>query len=265
MELDRLVKLAQFAGALLAIPVAAGGSISLYRSCFSDDVVCQNMRSAILATMDKNVPAKAKLTLLQRDVEQFGTRCAKIDPDANGIFQTAMQQLASQVASPNSAPAAARPPSPALAPPLTTPPPSQSSADASASGIAKPQPKAPEEEPRLDLRRFDGTWVSNVSCAAAAGAQGYSYQFIAQVKDAVFHGQYGIENEPGWTTFDGKIQSDGSADIHAKGLTGQSAFTVGNVSAGTHFDYHITTRFEGSNGTGTRVELRPCNFTFVKK
>jgi hypothetical protein len=263
MELDRLVKLAQFAGALLAIPVAAGGSISLYRSYFSDDVVCQNMRSAILATMDKNVPAKAKLTLLQRDVEQFGTRCAKIDPDANGIFQTAMQQLASQVASPNSAPAAARPPSPALAPPLTTPPPSQSSADASASGIAKPQPKAPEEEPRLDLRRFDGTWVSNVSCAAAAGAQGYSYQFIAQVKDAVFHGQYGIENEPGWTTFDGKIQSVARPTSTQK----VSPVRVRSlwVSAGTHFDYHITTRFEGSNGTGTRVELRPCNFTFVKK
>jgi hypothetical protein len=215
--------------------------------------------------MDKNVSAQVKLTLLQKDVEQFGTRCAKIDPDANEIFQTAMQQLASPAAPANVAPVAAQPSPPALAPPSTTLPPSQSGADASSSSIARPEPNAAEERPRLDSRHFDGTWVSNVSCPAAAGAQGYSYQFLGQVKDGVFHGQYGTENKPGWTTFDGKIQSDGSADIHAKGLTSDSRFSIGNVAPSSHFEYHITGRFEGSKGTGTRAELRPCNFTFVKK
>jgi hypothetical protein len=250
---------------LLAIPVAAGGSISVYRSYFSSDVVCQSMRSAILATMDKNVPPRAKLTLLQKDVEQFATRCAKIDPDADAIFQAAIQQLASQAVPANVAAAAVQPPSPALPSSTTPPPTSQPTADAAQSSTARLEQKGAEEKARLDSRRFDGTWVSNVSCPAAAGAQGYAYQFLAHVKDGMFHGQYGTEGKPGWTTFDGKIQPDGAADIYVKGLTNQSAFTVGNVSPGSNFNYHIMSRFEGSNGTGSRVELRPCNFTFVKK
>jgi hypothetical protein len=149
-----------------------------------------------------------------------------------------MEQLASKVVPAKVAPAPTQLPSPALPHASTT---------------------------SLDPRRFDGTWLMNVACLAAAGAQGYSYQFTAQVKDGIFRGQYGTEGKPGSTTFDGKIQPDGTADIYANGLTNASRLTVGNVPPGTNFSYHITSRFEDSSGVGNRVELRPCNFTFVKK
>jgi hypothetical protein len=70
MALDKLVRLTQLAGALLAIPVAATGAVSVYRSYFSSDVLCQNLRSTILTTMDKNVPPPAKIVLLRKDVDE---------------------------------------------------------------------------------------------------------------------------------------------------------------------------------------------------
>jgi hypothetical protein len=66
-------------------------------------------------------------------------------------------------------------------------------------------------------------------------------------------------------TLEGKIQSDGTAYLYAKGLTDNSAYTVGNVRPGSDYAYHIQARFDGSSATGKRVELRPCDFTAVKQ
>jgi hypothetical protein len=112
MALDKLVRLTQLAGALLATPVAATGAVSVYRSYFSSDVHCQTLRSTILTTMDKNVPPPAKIVLLRKDVDEFEKNCAKIDPDADAIFRTTMQQLASRANRAEVAPAAAPPPQP---------------------------------------------------------------------------------------------------------------------------------------------------------
>jgi hypothetical protein len=248
MGIDRLTKLAQLAGALLAVPVGFAGSVSVYRNFFSDEVVCQNMRSAILTTIDKNVPAQAKLTLLRKDAEEFEQRCAKIDPDAAAIFRTTMQQLTSDATPAKAAPADARPPqqpTPSASAPIN-------SATAQGQGSV------------ADPRRFDGAWATTLSCSSSAGAEGYTWQFIAQVKDGVFHGQYGPEGKPASGTFDGKIQPDGSANILVKGLTGQSAYSVGRVAPGAAFTFHILARFNDTSGTGQRVELRPCDVTFAK-
>jgi hypothetical protein len=40
---------------------------------------------------------------------------------------------------------------------------------------------------------------------------------------------------------------------------------VGNVATGSKYSYHVLARFEGTSGTGTRVELRPCSFTAAKQ
>jgi hypothetical protein len=116
-----------------------------------------------------------------------------------------------------------------------------------------------------ETERFDGTWQATISCPTAAGAQGYVLQFTARVKERVFHGQQGADDTPGWLSVDGKIQLDGSAELYAHGLTSAAAFTVGNVPSGTPVGYHILARFDASSGAGSRVELRPCKFTALKR
>jgi len=245
MGIDKLTKLAQLAGALLAVPVGFAGSVSVYRNYFSDEVVCQSMRTTLLTAIDKNVPPQAKLTLLRKDAEEFEKRCAKIDPDAAAIFRSTMQQLTADAAPAKAAPADRQPPQPQPPSPV-----SATGAQAQAS-VADP-------------RRFDGAWATTVSCPSSAGAEGYSWQFTAQVKDGVFHGQFGTEGKPASATFDGKIQPDGSANILVKGLTGQSVYSVGRVAPGVEFSFHILARFNDTSGTGHRVELRPCDVTFAK-
>ena len=65
------------------------------------------------------------------------------------------------------------------------------------SSVALAQQKPPESETgrHLDLRRFDGTWGTTLTCADfkddTGGAKGYTYRFLVQVKDGVLNGEYG--------------------------------------------------------------------------
>jgi class 3 adenylate cyclase len=113
--------------------------------------------------------------------------------------------------------------------------------------------------------RFDGTWGVTVVCANSGGAAGYTFQFVAQVKDGVLHGQYGTEGAPSSLALDGTLQPDGTGLLNVKGLTGDPATAVGRLPRGSAYAYHATARFEGSRGTGRRVELRPCDLTFDRQ
>jgi hypothetical protein len=131
--------------------------------------------------------------------------------------------------------------------------------------IAALEQRAADQKPSALTRRFDGNWQATISCSAAADAKGYTQQISAQVKDGNFHGQHGTEGKPDSMILDGKIQLDGSAELYAQGLVGKSVYAVGNVAAGSVFAYHIRAKFDGSSGTGSRVELRTCNFTALKR
>jgi hypothetical protein len=114
-----------------------------------------------------------------------------------------------------------------------------------------------------DAQRFDGNWLTTVSCANYRDALGFSYQFVSTVKDGVFHG---TEGEPGSLAIDGTIPTDGHASLYAKGRTGSQRYVPGrDTPKGTEFGYNIDARFEGSTGTGTRVEGRPCTLKFAKQ
>ena len=113
--------------------------------------------------------------------------------------------------------------------------------------------------------RFDGSWLTTLSCPAGAGALGFSNRFIAQVKDGVYHGGYGTPGQPGSLMLDGEIHPDGKAEMYATGLVGASPYAVGNPAKGSKYGYHVTGRFEGSKGNGSRVEGRLCNFVFTKQ
>ncbi len=112
---------------------------------------------------------------------------------------------------------------------------------------------------------FDGSWQTIVSCIAAPdGASGYTLRFISSVRNGVLHGERGMAGAPGFLSVDGPIAPDGSALLLATGLTNDPAYTAGHVGPGRPVNYHLQSRFEGSHGSGTRVELRHCDAVFSR-
>jgi hypothetical protein len=117
-----------------------------------------------------------------------------------------------------------------------------------------------------DTQRFDGKWLTTVSCPAARDALGYSYQFISTVKNGVLRGLHGTEGEPGSLEIDGTIPPDGNASLYAKGRTGSKEYVPGrDTPRGTEYGYNIEAHFDGSTGTGKRLEGRPCSLKFAKQ
>jgi hypothetical protein len=112
---------------------------------------------------------------------------------------------------------------------------------------------------------FDGNWVTTILCPSSAGAKGYTYHFLSQVTGGVLHGQYGTPGRTPSLTVEGRINPDGTARLNASGLTGDPDYAVGHVRQGSPVAYHIAARFEGSRGTGSRLETRSCNVSFVRQ
>lgn len=117
--------------------------------------------------------------------------------------------------------------------------------------------------------RFDGVWNVAIKCSdhteGKTVARGYAFQFPAEVKDGVLHGQHKNKGAPGSLTLDGKIQPDGTAELKANGVTDEPEFSINNISKGTPYAYRIKARFEDSRGTGSRIDGRTCDFSFAKK
>jgi hypothetical protein len=90
-------------------------------------------------------------------------------------------------------------------------------------------------------------------------------EFLAQVRDGVLRGDYGTEGAPGSLRLQGEILPDGSARLDAKGLTGDPRFNLQGAPRGVPYGYQVAARFEGTRGTGRRMQVRPCDLTFVKQ
>ena len=112
---------------------------------------------------------------------------------------------------------------------------------------------------------FDGKWTTVVSCPASEGAGSFTLLVDADVKDGVFSGEKGEKGKPGWYSLNGKVQSDGTVEIFARGIVPSSRLAAGNVPVGTPYGYPITGRLEGTKGTGARKGGRPCSVTFTKQ
>ena len=123
---------------------------------------------------------------------------------------------------------------------------------------------ASQQTRALSPTRFDGVWNVTVQCPAHEGASGYTLRFPAQVKDAVLAGQFGTPGQPSSLTLSGKIEPDGNASIDARGMSGDPRYTSNQMNKGSAYAYRADVRFDGSRGTGTRTETRPCTLTFVK-
>jgi hypothetical protein len=116
-----------------------------------------------------------------------------------------------------------------------------------------------------DPTRFDGEWTTQLSCPNSNGALGYSFEFPSLIKNGVLHGEKGEPGKAGWLQIDGKIETNGAANLYAKGLVGAAQFAVGQRPAGTEYGYHLDVEFSDTSATGRRVEGRPCTVTFTRK
>jgi hypothetical protein len=117
-----------------------------------------------------------------------------------------------------------------------------------------------------DNHRFDGSWQTTVSCAAARDALGYSFRFVSTVTNGVFHGLHGTAGQPSSLQIDGKIRPNGKGELYATGRTGSKEFVPGrDTPRGTEYSYSIEAHFTVSEGTGVRIEGRPCSLHFEKE
>jgi hypothetical protein len=117
-----------------------------------------------------------------------------------------------------------------------------------------------------DAGRFDGKWDVSLACPSAPdGALPFTFNFTADVKNALLHGENGVAGRPGWMSLDGLINADGTASLDAHGLTGHSQFNTGHADPGISYHHIVTARFNDARGAGTWTTNRICDFTFTKE
>ena len=113
---------------------------------------------------------------------------------------------------------------------------------------------------------FDGTWSVIFTCPASAdGATGYTRRFLAGVQNGRLHGQTGVEGQASFLAFDGQIQPNGQALLVGQGMTGNPDYVVGRLRPATPYSFHVQASFGARNGTGHRVEVRPCEAVFSRQ
>jgi hypothetical protein len=114
--------------------------------------------------------------------------------------------------------------------------------------------------------KFDGQWMVTIACPRSSdGAMPYTYDFNAEVKSAVLHGERNATAQTGGTlVLDGHIGADGAAELEARGTVGRTGYAVNRLSTGSSFTHPVTAHFDAAQGTGSWVANRVCTFTFKK-
>ncbi len=119
--------------------------------------------------------------------------------------------------------------------------------------------------------KYDGTWLTKMSCEAHGETPTYSWQFPSTIEAGNYHGQHRRpRREPGYLVIDGKIADDGNAKLSAKGVVTKNTAHGIFAMKGNDYSYTIKAQFGDTSGTGTRNEGagilgRPCTFEFTKQ
>ena len=112
---------------------------------------------------------------------------------------------------------------------------------------------------------FDGAWsVLQVCDSAEEGARGYTWRYDATVKHGHLVGQYRSKGQRPSLTLEGQVKSDGSAFLIAEGISASSDDNIGFASPQSRISFRVIATFEATVGTGSRVGVRGCRFTFSK-
>ncbi len=111
---------------------------------------------------------------------------------------------------------------------------------------------------------LDGIWEVTQTCAPSKDANGYKSTFNGRVQDGRLTASRGDPGKPGYLKLEGNVGPDGTSTIAADGISGHSSLTVGRAPPGLAYTFTIAAKFAATSGTGSRIELRPCDFTFRK-
>lgn len=112
---------------------------------------------------------------------------------------------------------------------------------------------------------YDGTWDVTLNCQPSGKAQGFTRPMTATVANGVFHAEAQGPSGVNRLEIDGQIPADGKTTLSARGTTGGSGYTLGNVPPGTPYAFTVDAQFERTRGSGKRNEARPCSLVFVKR
>jgi len=175
-KLTRFVTAIQLVGSLLAVPIGIASAYSFYRANFSPDTTCQNLRSGIIAMLDKSVDAATRRILVRRDVEAFEKSCGTVDPDATAAFKTLLNDEkaphAAAVATAPTAPKVQHVETPAKEPVRKVEPRPQTVAkQPAASSAASPTASVEAEPVRRDSAVSDTQWLDAVRQALVTHKQ----------------------------------------------------------------------------------------------
>ncbi len=119
--------------------------------------------------------------------------------------------------------------------------------------------------------RFDGKWLTKLTCPAKGNTEGYTLQFSSLIQNNNFRGERGTAGEPGYLLIEGKIKENGSAKLAANGIVSSRKYARGAFAhQGEDYSYNIKAQLKETEGTGTRDEGlgiigRPCTFEFTKE
>jgi hypothetical protein len=112
---------------------------------------------------------------------------------------------------------------------------------------------------------FDGAWsVLQVCDSTQEGARGYTWRYDAVVKDGHLVGQYRVKGQSPSMTLEGQIKADGSAAFIAEGISAGADYNVNFAQSQSRISFRVIAKFEDTAGTGSRVGVRTCKFTFAK-
>ncbi len=119
--------------------------------------------------------------------------------------------------------------------------------------------------------RFDGKWLTTLTCPEKGKTQGYTWHFPSMVKDGNLRGEHGTAGEPGYLLIEGKIADDGAAKLSATGKVVSRTYATGVfVTQGSDYGYDIKAQFNETEGRGTKsaglgIIGRTCTYEFVKQ
>jgi hypothetical protein len=118
--------------------------------------------------------------------------------------------------------------------------------------------------------RFDGKWLTTVTCPGKGKTEGYKIQVPSVITDSNFHGERGTVGEPGYLLIEGKISDSGKTKLSTTGKVSSRKYGTGIFTTeGTDYSYTIKAQFEDTKGEGTRdaglgIVGRACTYEFMK-
>jgi hypothetical protein len=113
---------------------------------------------------------------------------------------------------------------------------------------------------------FDGTWaVIQVCDTTKEGARGYTWRYDVTIEKGHLVGHRGTASGGQFQfTLEGNVRPDGVARLTGTGVTESPDHNLGFAPRGSPIHFRVDARFAAGHGSGERLGVRRCRFTFTR-